>query len=338
MSKFFGRIFLCAAVALSGNQTECSDSPIVASKLIPIVGWDRYSGDSARSLRGWFRWWTYLGMKEAETIDWIDGLKLKIYPGNEIFRAIFVRGIYDPNLLVVVNALLQKGSVFIDVGANMGCFSLLASKVVGKEGKIFALEPSSRDFNRLVDNVKINHLQRIIHPLRLAVSGKVGPVKLSVACEERSALNTIGEFSFSGVEKVDMEDVNSTTIDKFMQGKRLNRLDVLKLDIEGSEVEALRGAANTIERWRPAIVLGINPATLKACGSSIEKLQEILKKFKYKIYKISEVPIFALEEVSDMSKAHVKVVFCLPERVTPPTLPQPIERSMADQISDFFLI
>ncbi|MDR3186890.1 MAG: FkbM family methyltransferase [Holosporaceae bacterium] len=341
MSKFFGCIFFCVGVALLGDLGVCAGSPVadadVSEELTPIPGWDRYSGDSARSFGGWFRWWTYLSMKEPETIDWMCGLKLKIFPGNEIFRALFVRGVYDPNLIVVVNALLRKGGVFIDVGANMGYFSLLASRVVGKEGKIFALEPSSRDFGRLQDNIKINNLQKVILPLRLAISGKVGPVKLSVACEERSALNTVAnEFSFKGVEKIDVEEVDSTTIDRFVQKKRVSRVDVLKLDIEGSEVGALRGALSTIERYRPAIMLGINAEALKSCGSSVGELQKILKNLRYKIYKIVEDPTFALKEVEDVEKARSKVVFCLHESMVPPSLLQPKERSIMDQISCFF--
>jgi FkbM family methyltransferase len=342
MRKFFGRVFLYVCVAFLGDQVECRDSfadnSDISKELTPIPGWNRYSGDSARSLSGWFRWWTYLNMKEPETIDWICGLKLKIYPGNEIFRALFVRGVYDPNLIIVVNALLKKGSVFIDVGANMGYFSLLASQVVGKDGKIFALEPSSRDFARLQDNIKTNNLQKIIFPLQLAISDKVSLVNLSIACEERSGLNTMGsEFSSKGTEKVEVQEVGSTTIDKFMNRKHIDKVNVLKLDIEGSEVDALRGAVNTIEKCRPAIMLGVNPVALNACGSSVDELQKIIKSMNYKIYIIVDDPVFALKEVEDISKIHTKVVFCLPESAIPPALPQPKEQSIADRISDFFL-
>ena len=343
MLKFFHCVFFYAGLLSLCNGVECHDlttanSPNLTEELYPIPGWDRYSGDSARSFSGWFRWWSYLQMKEPTIIDWIYGLKLKIYPGNEIFRAIFVRGIYDPNLIVVVNTFLKNGSVFIDVGANMGYFSLLASKTVGKNGKVFALEPSSRDFGRLQDNVKINGLQNI-YPLRLAVSGKVGPIKLLVACEERSALNTTGsEFSFKGVEKVDVEEVDSTTIDRFVRKHYTNgRLDFLKLDIEGSEACALHGAINAIKKYRPAIMLGVNPVALKACGSTVEELQEILKSVEYKVYEIVETPVFALKEVENMSKTHVKVVICLHKNVAPPALPQPKKQSITGWILDFFL-
>ena len=60
------------------------------TKLVPVPCWNRYSADSARTLKEWVRWWKYLRAKEPVMMNWINGLKLRIYPKNEIFRAIFV--------------------------------------------------------------------------------------------------------------------------------------------------------------------------------------------------------------------------------------------------------
>ena len=308
-------------------------------RVIPIKGWNRYSGDSAKSVKQWVRWWKYLGMKQPVVMSWIDGLVLRVYPGNEVFRSLFVNGIYDPNNVVIVNSMLSKGSVFIDVGANMGYFSLLASNVVGKSGSIIAIEPSSRDYARLVDNVKINGLSDIILTYRFAVSDNKGSAKLGVACEERSALNTLGsEFSFKGVERVVTEDVRTISIDELVSTFKLARVDFLKLDIEGSELKALEGSINTIEKFRPAIMLGVNENALKANGADHKEIQQMLKKIRYRAYRVIESPTFALELITDLEKARrEKVVFCLHESVVPPALPQPENKSFIDSVKDFFL-
>ena len=88
--------------------------------LVPVPEWNRYSGDSAGSLKEWVRWWKYLRMKTPIVMKWIDDFVVRIYPDNEIFRAIFVKGIYDPNSMVVISSLLPKDGVFIDVGASFG--------------------------------------------------------------------------------------------------------------------------------------------------------------------------------------------------------------------------
>ena len=275
-------------------------------------------------------------MKQPVVMNWIDGLKLRIYPKNEVFRALFVRGIYDPNLIVTVNTLLHKGGTFIDVGANMGYFSLLASKVVGEDGRILAIEPSSRDFTRLVDNVNINHLSNI-NPYRLAISDKKGTTKLSVACEERSSLNTLGtSFGFKGIEKVAIEDVETDTIDAIVEKEGIKSVDVLKIDIEGSEMVALQGAKNTIEKYRPVILLGTNEGALSACGVDIKDLKALLKELRYKSYVLEFSPKFALVPYDDIENPHVKVVFCMHESVLPPDLPQPAPCSIVDTVRDFF--
>lgn len=307
------------------------------NKLIPIAGWNRYSGDSASTLKEWNRWWQYLRMKTPVVMKWLDDLVVRIYPGNEIYRAIFVKGIYDPNSIVVVNSFLPTGGVFIDVGASFGHFALPAAKQVGPNGRIIAIEPSSRDYNRLIDNVKINNLWNVISSYRLAISNATGTAILNVATEERSALNTLGsEFSFKGVDRVAREEVDTISLDDFVVANQIKRVDVIKLDIEGSELKALQGARDVIAKSHPMIMLGVNSNALRASGTDHDEIQKILNELNYKAYKIVEEPVFALQEIPDLTKEPAKIVFCLPANVTPPALPQPAPCSVVSCIGDFF--
>ena len=305
-------------------------------KVVPIPGWTRQSGDSATTIKEWKRWWSYLNRKTPFIMDWINNLKLRIYPGNEVFRSLFVRGIYDPNLVVVLNALLPRDGVLIDVGSNMGYCSLLASTVVGEDGKVFAIEPSERDFVRLLDNVNINGLKNV-STYRLIISDKEGEETISIASEERSALNTTGvEFSYKGIEKLRAETVRATTIDRFIESENVGKIDVLKLDIEGSESRALKGARNAIEKFRPAIILGLNETSLQANNSSIDEVNKLLKELRYKAYDISSDGRFQLAEITDIKKAKNKVIVCLHESFIPPVLPQPISKDWSKVVHDFF--
>ncbi|MDR2645578.1 MAG: FkbM family methyltransferase [Holosporaceae bacterium] len=306
--------------------------------VVPMVGWMRYCGDTARSIREWGRWWKYLRMKKPIIMKWTNNLILRIHPNNEVFRALFVRGIYDPNLAVVINTLLSEGGVFLDVGANMGYISLLAGKVVGAKGHVYALEPCSRDFTRLLDNINLNDFSGIVSARQLAVSDKSGEEELLIAVEERSSLNTLGsEIPVKGVEAIGMEKVSITTIDEFVKKEKIRKVDVLKLDIEGSELKALEGARKTIAQCRPAIILGHNRSALKACNSDYSELQKTLMEMDYCVYVIVEKPTFVLARALDLSKVDARIVICLDKNVAPPVLPQPKERSIFDSISDFFL-
>ncbi|MDR2106994.1 MAG: FkbM family methyltransferase [Holosporaceae bacterium] len=355
MSRIHGILLLSAALLLSvdrvsGDETaeksaeknfveiKTEESAPSYDKIVPIAGWTRSSGDSARSASGWVRWWKYLRMKKPVVMKWMDGLVLRIYPGNEICRALFVRGIYDPNLMTVTDKLLSKDAVMIEAGANMGYISLPAAKIVGPKGRIIASEPCSRDFQRLEDNVNLNNLANIISIHKTAVSDKIGKAQLIIACEERSALNTLGsEIASRGVEKAGSEEVDTVTVDRLAEKERINRLDVLKLDIEGSELKALLGAKDTIEKYRPALILGVKRDALKSCNADRPELQNVIKEMRYFAYKISEEPIFALEKIENISDIEGDIIICLHESIVPPVLPQPKKNSLTEAISEFFL-
>lgn len=308
------------------------------NKLLPIPDWNRYSGDSAASVSQWFRWWKYLRIKKPILMHWIDGLRLRIYPTNEVCRALFVRGIYDPNVAVAINTILPESGVLIDVGANMGYLSLLATKKIGEDGKIFAIEPSSRDFLRLVDNINLNHLNEIISAYKLAITDNDQQVEITIASDERNGLNTIGsEFSVKGVEKIATEKVDAVTIDKFVDAEKIKKIDVLKLDIEGSETRALHGAKESIMKFRPALILGINKAALASCNTSPKEIASCLKELRYIAYKLyDDSKSFKFIPVEDLEKASANVIFCFHESIVPPTLPQPERLSWTQEVSRFF--
>lgn len=311
--------------------------------LLPIPGWNRYSGDTANSIGEWKRWWSYLLLEKSRSgetntviMKWMRDLYLRIYPGNEVFRSIFVKGIYDPNLVVVVDALLPTKGVLLDVGANMGYCSLLMSKSVGDSGKVFAIEPSERDFLRLVDNVALNRLDNV-YVYRFAISDEPGDVEISIATEERSFLNTLGfEFSNKGIEKLKTEKVEAITLDKFVEKEGIDKIDVIKMDIEGSELKALTGARKSIEMYRPALVLGINKNSLKANAASVEEVEKLLKELRYKMYYLIETPVFALKEAADVKDIKVNWIVCLHESFVPPILPQPKKEKLLDKMCSFF--
>ncbi len=317
------------------EETEVVEAPNY-SKLIPIKNWTRLSGDSATTLKEWKRWWTYLRMKKPVIMNWINGLKIRIYPKNEVFRALYVAGIYDPNVAVVINSLLPLKGVFIDVGANMGYLSMIASKTVGELGKVYALEPSKRDFLRLVDNINLNDLKNV-YSYQLAVLDADKKLEMNIAGEERSALNTFGkEFGYRGIEKLGTEMVQAVTIDGFVDTESIEKVDLIKLDIEGSELLALKGARDTIEKFRPAIILGLNKEAFIANGYNVEDLKKLLQELRYKAYVLAESPFFAFKEVNNIAAIHARFVICMHESIIPPVLPQFVEKTWQESVSEFF--
>jgi len=259
--------------------------PLVAARagLRLYPGW-RVGTDepkSGRLLRLRKRLWSDL--KTPCVIRWLNGLGLHLYPGNEISRAIFLTGYYEPNEFCLLDRILRRGMTFVDVGANMGLFTLFAAKKVGKQGTVVAIEPSNRDFERLRDNVELNGLSNV-RLFQVALSNCRTHAMLLVATEEKSGHNTLGAFGYESVVEQGRELVSVDRLDDIVRVEGMQRIDVIKLDVEGAELLALQGATETLMRFRPVLLLELSDRTLKHQGCSSKDVWQFLIQNGYKIY------------------------------------------------------
>lgn len=163
-----------------------------------------------------------------------DGLRMELRPmkGDRYsFYETVIRGDYTAN-----GQIVPIGGTVIDVGANVGCFTLLAARAVGSTGRVFAVEPNANTFRQLQHNISINGLRNVT-AVRAAIGGSVGPVELhnssvSLFCSTYTSVNGI---PISG----EIERVQMTTLPRFMEEHEIEHCDYLKLDCEGSEYDIL---------------------------------------------------------------------------------------------------
>jgi FkbM family methyltransferase len=218
------------------------------------------------------------------TVTWCDGLKLKLRLGNDISWCVFVGGMYEPNELALVAATLEEGMTFVDIGANEGLFTLVASGRVGTGGRVLALEPSSREFELLASNIELNVL-RNVEPFRLALYNHAGSSRLTRAGFGHEGQNTIGDrIPNPGVSSAGSETVQLATLDAFVASEALERVDLVKLDTEGCEERILQGGQATLRRFLPILLIEIGPEQLAAHGSTVESLVELLADLDYRIW------------------------------------------------------
>ena len=153
--------------------------------------------------------------------------------------------IYHTNVLKEYMQLPEfipsEEALCIDVGANIGSTSLAWARAA-KVGKIFAFEPHPETYKRLLRNTELNRATQIIFPQQIAVGAKDGEVRLFISKEGSMAMMP-GRYKWQGTE------IPSPlmTLDTFINMKRITSIDILKIDIEGSEVEALLGSSETLE-------------------------------------------------------------------------------------------
>jgi FkbM family methyltransferase len=172
---------------------------------------------------------------------------------------------------------------FIDIGANMGLYTLFASKKVGKQGVVLAIEPSIREFQRLRENAELNGLANV-RLFQLAVSNRRTEAELLVATEEKSGHNTLGVFGYDSVMRYGEERVRVEPLDDIVQQEGLQHIDLIKMDIEGAEFLALQGAMDTLTKFHPIILLELSNRTLQHQGYSSADIWEFLTQNGYRIY------------------------------------------------------
>jgi FkbM family methyltransferase len=166
---------------------------------------------------------------------------------------------------------VNSGDTVIDVGANIGFFSLLLSELIGQNGKIYAFEPSNRLFNRLDKTVRINETKNI-KIINLALGESEGSAMLHYN-PKQSGLSSIATNLKSDTLQ---EEIKITTLDKFAESIA-ERVSFIKIDTEGFEPQVLKGARRLILKDKPKIYLELGGAYLE---SSLDALK-ILKDLNY---------------------------------------------------------
>ena len=219
---------------------------------------------------------------------WLADLLVMIWPGNELSRVLFLTGNFEPNELTWMSQTLTEGMTMIDIGAHMGMYTLTASKLVGDSGVVVALEPSSREFQRLALHVNLNDL-RNVRCIQVAASSASGEATLKIASEWNSGHNTFGEFFNPDVEIIREERVLTQTLDAVVSAQKLDRVDLIKIDVEGHELHVLAGAVETLTRFRPRILIEVSEETLRRQGASVEAVLEFLTGHGYVLREFSEV-------------------------------------------------
>lgn len=193
--------------------------------------------------------------------------------------------------------LPQQGDVFLDVGANVGWYSLHVARVAGPEGLVLAVEPSPDNFAFLKENIKLNHLSNVT-ALNFAAWDRDGELDLILAetCTghtvKRAWANSAKPWSRFSERRVTVR-VPARRLDDVLKEQNVTQVDWVKIDVEGAEVEVLRGLQKTLTRFHPRILIE---------AERLEDLTSILQPMGYRTLLIPE-------PVPDPS-SHVPNYFC----------------------------
>jgi FkbM family methyltransferase len=220
------------------------------------------------------------GLRPKTILVEVGGIKLYLNSKSTFAPDLMVTGTYDKGTTRLIKDLIKPGMVILDIGANVGYYSLIAAQLVGEKGKVFAFEPAPDNFAFLTKNIEVNGFGNII-PVPKGVSNKSGKGSLFL-------LDAPDEHTMREHNEKRATEVEVTSVDEFMGN--INRpVDLIKMDVEGSEMRVLEGTVETIRRNPELkIITEFSPHYLQRSGSSPEAF---LKKFTdcgFKLYIINE--------------------------------------------------
>ena len=249
-----------------------------------------------------------------------NGAKVTCDLHDHIQRLIYFYGSYEPIETYIVRALLHPGMVVVDAGANIGQYTLLAAMEVGIHGQVHAFEPVPKNFKQLAAHVLKNNLTNIVHMSMIPLWYK--PETLSL-CLRADMADNAGAYSVGmpseGGDVLSWVNCLATTLDDYVAEKSLKKVDFIKMDIEGSEWFALRGAVSLFSYCQPTILLEINRETCRMVGYEPEKLWEFLKPYGYHMWLVGNAPWTCRPLLSLGGVDRANVIFHiepLPEMVT----------------------
>lgn len=202
-----------------------------------------------------------------------------------ISRILLTAGSWERGTTRLFEDIIQKGMVVLDVGANIGYFTLIAAKLVGEEGKVFAFEPEPYNFDLLVRNIKLNGYNNVI-PTQKAISDKNGRATLFLDKTRWTQHSlTRGNIVNSGGNSVEVE---VQTLDDFLKDFGY-RVDFAKIDVQGAESAVIQGMRQIIENNKNLkLVVQFSPEQLRSFGSSPEEFLNKLTGYGFKLYQIGE--------------------------------------------------
>lgn len=202
----------------------------------------------------------------------------------------------------LIEKLVQSADMFIDVGANQGIFSAVASAKLPAAGELVAIEPQAALAQCIRLTLQSSGLQKW-SVIESVVAEAIGEASLNVPAENRGEAH----ISEDGSSTHDQVVVRATTLDHLLgtlpQGKRV----VLKIDVEGAELLALRGGRNFLSRTKPALIMEVNPEAMLRFGYAPSAVATLLCELGYQDWAFIDDPV-TRHPISDLPQRYCDVV------------------------------
>jgi FkbM family methyltransferase len=218
----------------------------------------------------------------AIRLPWHHGTTLALRFGSALSLAVYVAGAFEPNEMTIFDRLLQPGATFIDVGANEGVYSIFAAARVGPKGRVIAVEPSPREIASLRGSLALNPKLKV-SVVEAALGQANSWAELHVLDFAHAGENALAPFA-SLTPDANRRAVPTMSLDSLVQRLPDGKVDVVKIDVEGAELDVLRGAREVLRKQRPALLIEIGRRGAAPNAAALSLLEEA----RYSVFVIDD--------------------------------------------------
>jgi FkbM family methyltransferase len=210
----------------------------------------------------------------------VNDTQLEVIPGDlGTSLELLLFKTHEPISTQIVKETLEKGMTCLDIGANIGYYVTLESKVIGDQGKILAIEPSPLNFEFLKRNMELQSTKNI-EVFNFAAGDKIGQINFVMDENESNSGRVISDdkvTKWSGpVTKLPVK-----TIDSFLDEIKIDKIDFLRMDVEGYEYHIFQGMKNTIKKSKPIIAIEVHKSIM-----GVETTKKWLNELKNEGYEL----------------------------------------------------
>ncbi len=218
----------------------------------------------------------------------VYGLRFVNYPWDKTpLEKLTSRRIYAEEV-AAIKKLVGAGDTVFDVGANVGFMSSLTGKIVGPAGRVFAFEPVQETFYQLKENLALNRSENV-QAERLAIFNEKKTITMNLFAQTYSGWNSLGQPKFKELVPTASEQAPAETLDNFCAEHGIERINFLKIDVEGFEKYVLLGAQNLLRQKQVEYLsFEISAIPLKGSGVKAKEVFEILENCGYRSYQFDQ--------------------------------------------------
>lgn len=225
--------------------------------------------------------WEALFVDQTNIIyDLCADVKIILHKDSRLCRLIYFG--FEENELNFMKKYLRNGDVFIDIGSNIGLYSLIASSFIGKEGSIYAIEPTPETFSRLKKNIALNNFKNI-NTLNFGLSNSENVVDFNTSNDGYDAWNSLAKLD--QLKKGAKIKINVKTLDSVLDKNSITKVDLVKLDVEGWEKYVLEGASNLLNHADPPVfMVEFTESNAFVAGYYLGELYDYMTSYGFKWY------------------------------------------------------